>query len=84
MISSISLGRLTETERRLFEALRPGAPVPKADLQQLISDELSLTSLFVHVSNLREKLGHYGLDVVARGVNGRTTYRLVRHIGPGE
>lgn len=78
--------KLTPTERRMYDLLRAdGMPHAYGELKACVPDELSERgAIHVHVTRLRKKINAIGLDILVRGVNGTSTWRLVRHVGPDE
>lgn len=79
--------RLTPTQQRLYDLLLDGYPHSRDELISLLDDEFNERPedcVYAHLSNMRKQLGPHGQDIVTRGINGKSTYRLVRHITRGE
>ena len=82
----ISPGILTPAERRFFDLLQDGMAHPATEFYVLLWDEEGVsknTAVRHMMCDIRKKIGVCGLDIVNRGVNGTSTYRLVRHISRG-
>jgi DNA-binding SARP family transcriptional activator len=78
---------LTVTEQKIYDVLSDWYPHSVDELTTCLWDDMNDgpgSALRFHMSNLRKKIGPLGQDVVHRGVNGKSTYRLVRHVLPGE
>ena len=79
--------KLTPTQQRIADVLADGAAHTMQELVACLWDDMSenpRTTIKMHISNIRSKIAAQGLDVVGRGINGQSTYRLVRHISKGE
>lgn len=78
---------LTPTQRKMFDLLSDGAPHSRKEMEACLWDEASTRpadAVRNQVTKLRGALLPTGLDIVVRGANGTSTYRLMRPIGPGE
>ncbi len=77
--------KLTPTERRLYDLLADGLPHTYEEVRGCVADELTeRKNVNLHLFKLRQKIGDRGLDVVARGQNGTTTWRMVRYLNSAE
>ena len=77
----------TPTQRKIFDMLLDGQPHTKKELHGCLWDDMNDdpdNCLKAHISTMRRIIGLQGLDIVARGHNGTTQYRLVRYITAGE
>lgn len=71
------------TEQRLYDLLCDGELHRQKELTDCLYDsenEDAAHTLTVHLTHLRKKIAHLGRDVVARGINGERTYRMMRHL----
>lgn len=78
---------LTVTEQKIYDLLADWYPHSVDELVTCLWDDMNdrpADAVRVHISNIRKKIGQSGQDVMYRGVNGKSTYRLVRCTGPGE
>jgi DNA-binding CsgD family transcriptional regulator len=72
----------TPTQQAMLRILADGNPHTKQELHKCLNDELqSLTSVKVHVSNIRKVLRLTGQDIACEMVNRATYYRQVRLVG---
>ena len=79
--------KLTPTQQRIADVLADGAPHTMQELIACLWDDQAENprdTVYVHVSNIREKIGKQGYDIISRGSNGKMTYRLVRYLTSGE
>lgn len=83
--------KLRPTEQRIYDVLADGNPHSGEDLLLLLFPEALVkpdpsfkATLHVHISNLRKAISAEGLDVVARGHNGKTSFCLMRRLSKRE
>lgn len=68
---------LTKTQKRLYDKLKGGQRIPNDELMLCLEDEQAgPTALAAHMSDMRESLKNYGLEIVGRG----GYYQLLRFI----
>jgi len=74
--------KLTPTQRRMLDLLSDGKPHKKAELKNLLSDELSkVNTIQYHISLLRSHVRERGQEIVC-DLNGLSVrYRLVELVG---
>lgn len=66
----------TPTQRRMLAVLADGQPHHKSELQACLPDELS--TIYMHVSNIRAKLRPQGQDIICEYRHQTIYYRHVR------
>lgn len=70
--------KFTPTQMRIITELSDGKAHLRDDLVKLLNDDMSLNSLYVNISKIREVLRPHGEDIICESFRRRTHYRHVR------
>lgn len=78
--------KLTKTEQKMYDLLCTGAFVTNEQLAACLWDEMAepLTSVRMHLCNMRKRLRPQGLDVFSRNNGGSMGYIMARLINKRE
>ena len=75
-------GKLTPTERRIYDVLKDGEPHLQCEIYDCLDDNGSQhNTIRVHLSNLRSKLPS-GHELICQFIRRRREYRIVQRVYP--
>ena len=78
----LSIPAFTPTEISILEVLSDGESHSRYEVLDCLDEYTCMTTLRVHISNMRKKLRPQGHEIVCEIVNRGTHYRHIRLLNP--